>query len=143
MSTSFLCTALWPLTDSQEYDDLVDGITDWVAKFMDPLLNDHGKGVDELLSNARKRPTEAGRLKRMIRINPDLVHGATFPETDEDIIIAIIMRFLDENIFQKILYGALPTEVQALSLVEASMQNHVEPKRGKKHRFPSNVRQQC
>ncbi|KAF6833718.1 hypothetical protein CMUS01_06465 [Colletotrichum musicola] len=120
---------LTPEEVGREYDDLVDGITDWVAKLMAPLLDDHGRGVDDLLMNARKRPTEAGRLKRMVRMHPDLCHGVDFPETDEDVIIAIIMRFLDENIFQKILYGALPTEVQTLTLIETSMQNHVEPKR--------------
>ncbi|KAK1977557.1 hypothetical protein LZ30DRAFT_601031 [Colletotrichum cereale] len=113
----------------REYDDLVEGITDWVSKFMDPILDDYDQGVEDILMSARRKPTEALRLKRTIHIYPDLVRGSTFPETDEDIIVAIIMRFLNDNIFQKVLYGSIADYVEVLSLVETALQNYVEPKR--------------
>ncbi|GKT44673.1 uncharacterized protein ColSpa_04854 [Colletotrichum spaethianum] len=120
---------LTPEEVGREYDDLVEGIADWVSKFMDPVLDDYDQGVEDVLMNARRKPTEALRLKRMIHMYPDLVKGSTFPETDEDVIVAIIMRFLNDNIFQKVLYDAIASCVEVLSFVETALQNHVEPKR--------------
>nr|XP_036579957.1 uncharacterized protein CTRU02_10008 [Colletotrichum truncatum]KAF6787713.1 hypothetical protein CTRU02_10008 [Colletotrichum truncatum] len=112
-----------------QYDDLIEGISDWVAKFMAPLLDNHTKAVEETIAVARKKPTDANKLKHMIHTFPDLVHGTMYPETDEDIIISIIMRFLYDNIFQKTLYGSIAHYVEVLSFVETSLQNHVDPKR--------------
>lgn len=99
---------------------------------MAPLLDNHAKGVDELLTNSRKRPTEAHKLKHAIQTHADLVHGTMFPETDEDVIISIIMRFLNDSIFQKILYGSCASFVESLSFIEMALQNTVEPKRGER-----------
>lgn len=97
---------------------------------MAPFLNDHEEGVDDMLTSARKRPTEATKFKKAMSQCPDLVHGSMFPETDEDIIAAIIMRFLHDNIFQAILYGSIHNYVEVISFVENSLQMSVEPKRG-------------
>ncbi|KAF4776503.1 hypothetical protein HER10_EVM0006644 [Colletotrichum scovillei] len=120
---------LTPEEVGREYDDLVEGISDWVSKFMDPYLDDHEKGVEDLMTAARRRPSDALKLKQVIHQYPDLVHGAVFPETDEDIIIATIMRFINENIFQNIMYGSIANYVEVLSFVETALQNHVDPKR--------------
>jgi hypothetical protein len=114
----------------KEYDDLIDSVADWVAKFMGPYLDNHAEGVEEVTTMARKRPTDTNKLKRTIQQYPDLVHACMFPETDEDIIISIIMRYIHDNIFQKILYDSVNQYVQVLSFVETSLQTHVEPKRG-------------
>lgn len=97
---------------------------------MDSYLDDHEKGVEDLMTAARRRPSDALKLKQAIHQYPDLVHGAVFPETDEDIIIATIMRFINENIFQNIMYGSIANYVEVLSFVETALQNHVDPKRG-------------
>ncbi|KAJ0148140.1 hypothetical protein CTA2_723 [Colletotrichum tanaceti] len=113
----------------REYDDLIEGITDWVSRFMDPLLDDHDRGIEDVLTQARRKPSDALKLKRTVNIYPDLLTASTFPETDEDIVVAIIMRFLNENIFQTVLYGSLANCVEVISSVETLLQNHVEPKR--------------
>ncbi|KAK1658361.1 hypothetical protein BDP55DRAFT_565199 [Colletotrichum godetiae] len=120
---------LTPEEVGREYDDLIEGISDWVSKFMDPYLDDHEKGVEDLMMTARRRPSDALKLKQVIHLYPDLVHGAVFPETDEDIVVAIIMRFINDNIFQKIMYGSIANYVEVLSFVETALQNHVDPKR--------------
>ncbi|OLN87211.1 hypothetical protein CCHL11_03529 [Colletotrichum chlorophyti] len=120
---------LTPEEVGREYDDLIEGITDWVAKFMSPFLDDHTAGVNAILSIARRRPTDAIRLKQIIQACPDLAHASMFPETDEDLAIAIILRFLNENIFQRILYGTISNYVEALGFVEGALQTQVEPKR--------------
>ena len=113
----------------QEFDDLINGITDWVTNFMDPILDDEDK-MDAVLTAARKRPADLQKLKKYLHTQGDLIHGSMFPETDIDILIAVTMRFLQDHIFQKILFGAVPDIVEVISSLEASMQNNVEPKRG-------------
>ncbi len=120
---------------TQEFDDLVNGITDWVTNFMDPILDDDDK-MDTVLTAARKRPADLQKLKKYLHTQGDLIHGTMFPETDIDILIAVTMRFLQDHIFQKILFGAAPGIVEVLSSLEASMQNNVEPRRGTVPRQP-------
>jgi hypothetical protein len=96
---------------------------------MDPILNDDEK-IENVLIAAKKRSPDLHRLKRYVHSQGDLVHGCMFPETDIDILIAVVMRFLQDNIFQKILFGAVPEAVEMVSFVEGSMQSNVEPKRG-------------
>ncbi|KAF4461316.1 hypothetical protein FALBO_11891 [Fusarium albosuccineum] len=120
---------LTPEEVGQEYDTLVEHIQDWVQKFMDPWLEDHDEGVEAMLAAARKRVTEANKFKRVLHQYPDLVHGSGFPETDEDIVTSIIMRFLHDNIFQTVLYGAIHNYVEVVSFIENNMQASVEPKR--------------
>jgi predicted nuclease with TOPRIM domain len=114
----------------QEYDDLVEQVQDWVQKFMDPWLDDHREGVDALLSNAKRRAVDATRFKHLLYQYPDLIHGASFPETDEDIITSVIMRYLHDHIFQTVLYGMIARYVEVISFIEKEMQMSVEPKRG-------------
>jgi hypothetical protein len=107
----------------------VNGITDWVTNLMDPILDDEDR-INEVLAAAKKRPTDIQKLKRYMHSQGDLVYGSMFPETDIDILIAVVMRFLQDHIFQKILCGAMPEVVEVLTFAEGSMQNNVEPRRG-------------
>lgn len=108
----------------------MEQVQDWVQKFMDPWLDDHEEGVEGVMTIAKKRPSDANRFKRVLHQYPDLVHGSMFPETDEDILASVIMRFLHDNIFQAILYGSIQQYVEIISFLENSMQMSVEPKRG-------------
>ncbi len=96
---------------------------------MTPILDDD-EIVLEIATAARKRPTEFAKLKRTLHQYGDLVHGSMFPETDVDIVISVIMRYIHDNIFQKILYGAISQFIEAVTFIEGSMQTNVEPKRG-------------
>lgn len=97
---------------------------------MDPILDDDDK-MDSVLAASKKRPADVQKLKRYLHSQGDLVYGSMFPETDVDILIAVVMRFLQDHIFQKILYGAVPETVEVISFLEGQMQTNVEPKRGK------------
>ncbi|KAM0426956.1 hypothetical protein ACHAPT_007854 [Fusarium lateritium] len=120
---------LTPEEVGQDYETLVEQVQDWVQKFMDPWLEDHKEGADALLSVSRKRAPEANKFKRVLHQYPDLVHGSCFPETDEDIIASMILRYLHDNIFQTVLYGAIHNYVEVVSFIENNMQMSVEPKR--------------
>lgn len=119
---------LTPEAVGQEYDDLVEQVQDWVEKFMGQWLDD--RGIDGLLGSAKKRPVDAKRFKQILYQYSDLVHGSSFPETDEDIITSVIMRYLHDNIFQTVLYGSIGRYVEVISFIENEMQMSVEPKRG-------------
>ena len=119
---------------------MIEKIQDWVQKLMEPWLDDPDTGAEELMSMARKRPHETTKFKRTLQHYPDLVHGAMYPETDEDIIVAIIMRYINDNIFQKLLYGAIHHYTEVISFIENQMQSTVEPKRGKNPRSTASIR---
>ncbi|KAK4141962.1 uncharacterized protein C8A04DRAFT_30365 [Dichotomopilus funicola] len=119
---------LTPKEIGQDFDDLVNNVTDWVTDFMDPTL-DSDERRDEVLTAAKKRPGDIQKLKGYLRSQPDLVYGCMYPETDVDIFIAVVMRYLQDHIFQKALYGATSDVVETINFLEASMQTNVEPKR--------------
>jgi hypothetical protein len=98
---------------------------------MDPWLEDYKDGVEALMNNAKKRAVDANRFRKVLYQYPDLTNGSMFPETDEDIIASVIMRFLHDKIFQSVLYGSIPRYVELISFIENQMQASVEPKRGK------------
>lgn len=97
---------------------------------MQPYLDDHEEGIETVLAIARKRTTDANKFKRVLHQYPDLVHGSMFPETDEDIVTSLIMRYMYDNIFQSIIYGSIQHYVEVISFLENNMQMSVEPKRG-------------
>lgn len=120
---------LTPEEIGREFDEMIEQVRDWVEKVMAPYLDDHERGVHQILSSAKRQTAEAMSFKRSLQAHPDLVNACIIPETDEDIIVALILRYLHDNIFQKILYGALDHYTVVLSLVETHMQMSVEPRR--------------
>ncbi|KAK3683354.1 hypothetical protein B0T22DRAFT_246192 [Podospora appendiculata] len=117
-----------PKEIGQDYDDLVYGVAEWVGKLAEPIVDDPEK-VNAVLALAKKRPTDIAKLRRYMDHHVELINGCMFPETDIDILIAIVMRFLQDNVFQSSLFGCLSTAVGTLDFVEQSMQKNVEPKR--------------
>jgi hypothetical protein len=107
---------------------------------MAPFLENPIKGAEEILTVARKRPNEAARFRKTLQQYPDLIQGSMYPETDEDIVAAVIMRFVHDKIFQKILYGSVQDYTRCISVIEHQMQINVEPKRGPTHRQPSPIK---
>ncbi|PNP54209.1 hypothetical protein THARTR1_05416 [Trichoderma harzianum] len=120
---------LTPEEVGRQYDDLIEQVQDWVQKFMEPWLDDYEAGIEALAASVRKQSGEASKFKKALHKHPDLVHACLFPETDEDIIAALIMRFLNDHIFQKVLYSSAQNYTEMVSFIETQMQTSVEPKR--------------
>jgi hypothetical protein len=118
----------------QDFDDLVTNVSEWVQKFADPIVDDEDN-FQHALGRARKSPEDVAKLRRFIGNHPDLIHGCFYPETDVDILISVVLRYLNDNIFQKGLPGAVQHLGEAISQIEGSMQSYVEPKRGEFVRF--------
>ncbi|KAH7250090.1 uncharacterized protein BKA55DRAFT_594251 [Fusarium redolens] len=103
---------LTPEEVGQDYDALVEKIQDWVQKLMNPWLEDCEDGAHAFLNHVKRRITDANRFKSALNKYPDLMNGLNFPETDEDIVTSLIMRYLHARIFQSVLYGAMPRSPQ-------------------------------
>ncbi|KAF4339986.1 hypothetical protein FBEOM_6070 [Fusarium beomiforme] len=112
----------------QEYDALVEQVQDWVQKLMSQWM-DGGDDVDAFLNHAKKCKADVSSFKSVLDQYPDLIHGFNFPETDEDIITSVIMRYLHDKIFQSVLYGFAPRSVQTITSIENLMHVSVKPKR--------------
>ncbi len=101
---------------------------------MEPIVDDPEK-MDSLLLNLKKRPGDFGKLRKLMLKYGDLVNGCHYPETDVDVAIAAVLRWLHDEIFQTILYGVAPQVVELISFIESAMQTSVEPKRGMERRL--------
>ncbi|KAF5714204.1 hypothetical protein FMUND_7534 [Fusarium mundagurra] len=120
---------LTPEEVRQDYDALIEQIQDWVQKLMNPWLEDCGDDAHTFLTHTRRRIVDADRFKRILREYPDLMNGLNFPETDEDIVTSVILRYLHVRVFQSVLYDAIPRSAQTISFIENHMRASVEPKR--------------
>ncbi|KAM7213913.1 hypothetical protein V8F06_010732 [Rhypophila decipiens] len=109
------------------FDDLMSNVMEWVTKFVSQFQDNRSR-VDELLSLARRKPGQFAQLRTQIERHEDLGNGCLFPDTDIDIFVAIITRWLDENMFQTVLCGIAPGCVEIITYIEASMEK-LEPKR--------------
>ncbi|OIW27610.1 hypothetical protein CONLIGDRAFT_633977 [Coniochaeta ligniaria NRRL 30616] len=119
---------LTPKEVEQDFDDLVTSVSEWVQKFADPIVEDEDN-FQHAIARARRSPEDVQKLRRFIGNHPDLIHGCLYPETDVDILISVVLRYLNDNIFQKGLPGTVQHLGEAISQIEGSMQSHVEPKR--------------
>lgn len=109
---------------------MISNITQWVENLIDPIL-DSDERIERVLNRARKNTDDVLALRGFMQTHPDLVFGCRYPDTDADILMALVLRFLMTSIFNKVLYGAVPELVGAISFLEATMQNNVRPKRGR------------
>ncbi|KAM0330860.1 hypothetical protein ACHAQA_003815 [Verticillium albo-atrum] len=87
----------------RQYTNLIESISDWVSKFMEPWLDNHQESLEML---------------------------STGLQSDEDVVVSLILRTLNDKIFQKTLYDAVSTVTDMLDGIEKSMREHVEPRRG-------------
>lgn len=102
-----------------------------MLKFAEPIVDN----PEEFVSTAKKRHNDIIKLRKYIAIHGDLVHGTLYPDTDIDVLTAIVLRYVHDSIFQMVLFGDMRGTGDVITSIEVSMQNNVEPKRGE--RLPS------
>ena len=83
-----------------------------------------------MLDNVRRHPSKSLPLRKALQRNADLCLACSYPDTDLDVLIAVVMRYLHEKVFSQVLYGAVPGFVDFVSTIEAAMQQSVQPARG-------------
>jgi hypothetical protein len=99
---------------------------------MSPYTEDLESSTDEVLSMARKRQPDWSKFKKMLQRHPDLMMGCRWPETEEDICVSMVLRILNDHIFQTSCYGLIDSYTDVVQFIERNLEMTVEPKRGKK-----------
>lgn len=112
----------------QDWELLLASVSDCVERLVGPTL-DSEELQKELLARARKHPSTWSAILKHLYQQPDLAQAACYPGTDLDVLIATVMRHLDEHVFQTTLYGVRPAHVAAVAAIENAMAAHVEPRR--------------
>lgn len=108
---------------------MVTNVSEWVQKFVDPVIDDEDN-FQHAVDRVRKNPDDVAKLRAFVANHPDLIHGCLYPETDVDILISIVLRYLNDYIFQKGVPQGVRPLAEAISHIEGSMQSYIAPKRG-------------
>lgn len=85
---------------------------------------------DKLLAAAKSKPKDITQLQTYMRRHPDLDKARQFPGTDLDILTAVVVRMVYDEIFQKCLFGDMRRRAELITSIEASMRCDSMPKRG-------------
>ena len=96
---------------------------------LDPFQCRAEKGLQTIFSN-KCFVNDFDPLDLFVLEDPELSIAASYPDTDEEVITAIIMRFLMEKIFKTTLYGIMEDTVSILDMADHVLKEKVEPKRG-------------
>ncbi|KAL7624213.1 hypothetical protein AAE478_005772 [Parahypoxylon ruwenzoriense] len=107
-----------------EYQALFTAVENWVFQWFEGTFTKR-EALTRHLSNAPGSRSAIRLVDWMIRY-PDLVWLAKFEWTDEDVLIALIMRWLNENIFTRPLSGVFRDEVRMLLVMEESLRINVQ-----------------
>lgn len=78
---------------------LDDAIIDWVQHcVMQPVVDDEG-GRETALKHSLQDPKSTNALRALVKDDPEIRWTSELPRTDEDIITALVWRFLMSRIF--------------------------------------------
>ncbi|KAK6066751.1 hypothetical protein SCUP234_11930 [Seiridium cupressi] len=112
----------------RDFDDLYSAACDWVEKWLTPVFDDEDTS-DEILQKVRNNTLKAAGLRKMMKGQPDLIYATRFSDTDQDVIVGMMMRFLHHEVFSKVLYEAVGDIIKTIQTLEDSMRTHVQPQR--------------
>ena len=118
-------------------------IDDWVNNFCEPIIEDQAK-CEQLVAAAREHRDEFLLLEKYVASCPDLMRGSMYPDTDIDILTAVVMRYVYNNVFRHDVFGSSSELGKAVHFIATAMRDSAEPKRGeftpesyKCHRCPN------
>lgn len=114
-------------TARTEYTAVCDGIESWVERHLDPILDNEAR-FQSTCAAVRQDPNLLTPLWSLMK-DTDLV-AASFQDTDTQIVIAIIMRFLHRDVLGRNLYGITEQKAAFLGCIGEGM-GRLLPKRGK------------
>ncbi|KAI1485139.1 hypothetical protein F5X96DRAFT_691314 [Biscogniauxia mediterranea] len=111
----------------QMYKELVYGVTEWVEDWAESISKaNFGPRPSPL--QTKRRPQVHEKFKLLINQHRDLKLSITFPDIDQEILAASIVRFLIEKVFSTTFSGTSENRFEAIMSLEESMQRHMDPK---------------
>ncbi|KAI0125115.1 hypothetical protein BJ170DRAFT_488820 [Xylariales sp. AK1849] len=113
---------------ARDFDDLHTSVCNWVEKWLTPVFDDDDC-CSEVLVNIHKNILRSAGIRSMMNSQPDLLRASHFPDTDQDVVVGMIMRFLHHEVFSKVLYDTCPNHIDILQQIEDSMRTNVQPRR--------------
>ncbi|OTB16234.1 hypothetical protein K445DRAFT_300172 [Daldinia sp. EC12] len=109
-----------------EYRNYIDGIMNLIYAWVKPLL-DNEKFARKVVDVARQDGSGA-ELLRWLEAYPDIARLSSFHVSTEYVLLAVIIRWVDQHVFSTSLGGMSPELVEMLDNIENSLYNNVSPR---------------
>ncbi|KAK6210682.1 hypothetical protein LQW54_006031 [Pestalotiopsis sp. IQ-011] len=117
-----------PKEISKDFDDLCAEVDDWVENRVGKVFHDRVKAFS-LYEHICQDWEGAGRFLALLGRHEDLVAAAKYPDTSQDIIAALIWRFLYDEIFSQPFYHLGTDFIDMVEQLTSSMAEEVKLKR--------------
>ncbi|TGJ83112.1 hypothetical protein E0Z10_g5647 [Xylaria hypoxylon] len=115
-------------SDAQRgFEEFVTGVINWVDKWTDDFIveKDFLRRFLEFFNNG---PEIATRFRQFIHSNQDLLSAVGYPDTDQDILSACIVRFVWQRVFGEVSCSISSGTAESLKKIEHTMSLCTAPK---------------
>ncbi|KAH8677907.1 hypothetical protein BX600DRAFT_431217 [Xylariales sp. PMI_506] len=112
----------------RDFDDLHTKVCDWVEKWLTPVFDDAERSA-EVIHRLERNILRSSHIKKMMAQEPDLARCSVFPDTNQDVAVAMIMRFLYREVLSTVLCNTEPAVLDVLKKIEDAMRKNVQPQR--------------
>ncbi|KAI0130749.1 hypothetical protein F4814DRAFT_141615 [Daldinia grandis] len=109
-----------------EYRNFVDEVINLTYSWVSPLLSDEKQAAAVI--QAAKRDGTADDFVSWMDAYPDIARLSSFSVSTEYVVLAVIMRWLETEIFSADIIGVAPATLDTLARIEDSLCDHVDPK---------------
>ncbi|KAI1471737.1 uncharacterized protein F4812DRAFT_467700 [Daldinia caldariorum] len=109
-----------------EYRNFIDQIMNLIYSWVKPLLENE-RWAQKVVETAQKDGSSAA-LVRWLDAYPDIARLSSFHVSTEYVLLASIIRWVDQHVFRAELPGVAPELLALLARVEDSLDNHVTPR---------------
>ncbi|RYP42661.1 hypothetical protein DL767_000030 [Monosporascus sp. MG133] len=114
-------------TGGDKYRDLIARLDSWGGSWLAKVIVDQAAGR-QFLRRSRADPTLMGPFRAAVQRDQDIKNATAWPETEMEVLTAFISRFLQEELFQKPIYGVKTQAVDFIeSMAETMRKQNQEP----------------
>lgn len=98
---------------------------------MEPWTANPDIGTPLLLSSVEARASGAHQFAAAIRKCPDLIKASNYPDTEMDIVTALIWRALKTYLMDCLFLRHVSQASENIECIRRTLENYVEPKRNR------------
>ncbi|RYP75066.1 hypothetical protein DL769_003895 [Monosporascus sp. CRB-8-3] len=102
-------------TGGDKYRDLIARLDSWAGSWLAKVIGNQ-TAERQFLQRARADPALMEPFKAAVRRDRDIKNATAWPETEVEVLTTFISRFLQEELFQKPIYGV---GTQAVDFIES------------------------
>ncbi|RYP13981.1 hypothetical protein DL765_006647 [Monosporascus sp. GIB2] len=120
-------TVLLGDTGGSKYHDLIARLDSWVGSWLAKVIGNQ-TAESQFLRRAKADPALMEPFRAAIQRDQDIKNATAWPETDIEVLTTFISRFLQEELFQKPIYGVRTQTVEFVeSVAETMRKQNQEP----------------